>query len=84
MMRPVLITTLVIVASGVVRIYDLVVAMTGGGPGLSSQVPDHLRLRVHVRAPTWRKARRLHHHAARHGAIIVIPWVYREFGSGGG
>jgi glucose/mannose transport system permease protein len=39
MMRPVLITTLVISASGVVRVYDLVVALTAGGPGLFSEVP---------------------------------------------
>lgn len=39
MMRPVLITTLVIAASGVVRVYDLVVALTQGGPGLFSEVP---------------------------------------------
>ena len=39
MMRPVLITTLVIAASGIVRIYDLVVALTQGGPGLFSEMP---------------------------------------------
>jgi glucose/mannose transport system permease protein len=33
MMRPVFITTLVIIASGIVKLYDLVVAQTGGGPG---------------------------------------------------
>jgi glucose/mannose transport system permease protein len=40
MMRAVFITTLVIVASGIIRLYDLVVAMTSGGPGgNASQVP---------------------------------------------
>ena len=34
MMRPVLITTFVIVASGGVRLYDIVVALTDGGPGI--------------------------------------------------
>ena len=38
MMRPVFITSLVLVAAGIVRTYDLVVAMTGGGPGLSVAV----------------------------------------------
>jgi glucose/mannose transport system permease protein len=33
MMRPVFITTLVIIASGIVKLYDLVVAQTSGGPG---------------------------------------------------
>ncbi|TPW33563.1 sugar ABC transporter permease [Martelella alba] len=39
MMRGVFVTTLVIVASGIVRVYDLVVAMTQGGPGFASEVP---------------------------------------------
>src|ERR1044071_8740407 len=39
MMRPVLMTTLVIITSGIVRLYDLVVAQTSRGPGISSEVP---------------------------------------------
>jgi ABC-type sugar transport system permease subunit len=39
MMRPVLVTTFVLSASGIVRIYDLVVALTQGGPGLFSEMP---------------------------------------------
>lgn len=39
MMRGVFVTTLVIVASGIVRVYDLVVAMTKGGPGFASEMP---------------------------------------------
>ncbi|MGO8499576.1 hypothetical protein ACC785_37520, partial [Rhizobium ruizarguesonis] len=39
MMRPVFITTIVIIASCIVKVYDLVVAQTSGGPGISSEVP---------------------------------------------
>ena len=39
MMRPVFITTLVIITSGIIKLYDLIVAQTGGGPGLASEVP---------------------------------------------
>jgi hypothetical protein len=39
MMRPVFVTTLVIIASGIVKVYDLVVAQTSGGPGIASEVP---------------------------------------------
>ena len=35
MMRPVFVTTVVIITSGIVRVYDLVVAQTSGGPGIS-------------------------------------------------
>lgn len=39
MMRPVLVTTIVLIATGIVKLYDLVVAMTNGGPGIASEVP---------------------------------------------
>src|SRR3546814_21003750 len=39
MMRPVFITTLVIIASGIVKVYDLVVAQTSGAPAHASEVP---------------------------------------------
>lgn len=39
MMRPVFATALVLIATGIVKLYDLVVAMTNGGPGISSEVP---------------------------------------------
>src|SRR5690606_10416737 len=39
MMRGVLVTAVVLIGSGIVRLYDLVVALTNGGPGISSEVP---------------------------------------------
>ncbi|MFK7857812.1 MAG: carbohydrate ABC transporter permease [Granulosicoccus sp.] len=39
MMKPVFITSLVLIASSIVKVYDLVVAQTSGGPGISSEVP---------------------------------------------
>jgi len=39
MMRPVFVTALVLIASGIVRVYDLIVAQTNGGPGIASEVP---------------------------------------------
>lgn len=39
MMRGVIVTTLVIVGSGIVRVYDLVIALTQGGPGFASEMP---------------------------------------------
>src|SRR5690606_38043432 len=39
MMRRVLLTAVVLIGSGIVRLYDLVVALTNGGPGISSEVP---------------------------------------------
>ena len=39
MMRPVFVTALVLIAAGIVKVYDLVVAQTSGGPGIASEVP---------------------------------------------
>lgn len=39
MLRPLIVTCLVLIAIAVVKSYDLVVAMTNGGPGFSSDLP---------------------------------------------
>jgi glucose/mannose transport system permease protein len=79
MMRPVFVTALVIVASGIVRIYDLVVAMTGGGPGLSSQFPA-----VYVYEYMFVANLGLGLAASSvmliAVAVIVVPWAFYEFG----
>ena len=80
MMRPVFITTLVIIASGIVKVFDLVVAQTSGGPGISSEVPakyvyDTMFLRQNLgqgfAASTMMLLAVL---------VVVIPWAYLEFG----
>ena len=79
-MRPVFITTLVIIASGIVRVYDLVVAQTGGGPGIASEVPakyvyDFMFLNQNLgqgfAASTMMLITVI---------IIIVPWAYLEFG----
>jgi glucose/mannose transport system permease protein len=81
MMRPVLITTFVIVAAGAFRVYDVVVALTDGGPGISSTVPSQY---VYVNLFSGNIAQGL---AAATvmlviSAVILIPWVYVEFVKG--
>jgi glucose/mannose transport system permease protein len=39
MLRPTLVTAFVLLATAVVKLYDAVVAMTQGGPGIASEVP---------------------------------------------
>lgn len=80
MMRGVMITSLVIVASGIVRLYDLVVALTDGGPGFASEVPakyvyDHMFARANVGQGLAAASMML-----LTVVIIVIPWAYLEFG----
>jgi glucose/mannose transport system permease protein len=80
MMRPVLITTLVIISSGIVRVYDLVVAQTSGGPGISSEVPakyvyDYMFLAQNLgqgfAASTMMLITVI---------IVIVPWAYLQFG----
>lgn len=39
MMKPVFATCVVLISAGIIKLYDLVVALTRGGPGISSEVP---------------------------------------------
>ncbi|MFM2351504.1 MAG: hypothetical protein RIR04_2470 [Pseudomonadota bacterium] len=78
MMKPVMVTTFVLVASGAVRIYDLVVALTDGGPGISSDVPSRYiyqnfsaNLGQSLSASTVLLVSM---------AIVLIPWMRMEFG----
>jgi glucose/mannose transport system permease protein len=80
MMRPVFITTLVIIASGIVRLYDLVVAQTSGGPGGASEVPakyvyDYMFLAQNLGQGFAASTMML-----LSVIIIVVPWAYLEFG----
>ena len=80
MMRPVFITTIVIIASGIVKVYDLVVAQTSGGPGISSEVPakyvyDYMFLAQNLGQGFAASTMML-----VTVAIIIVPWAYLEFG----
>ncbi|HZJ33237.1 MAG TPA: sugar ABC transporter permease [Vicinamibacterales bacterium] len=80
MMRPVFITTLVIIASGIVRVYDLVVAQTSGGPGISSEVPakyvyDYMFLAQNLGQGFAASTMML-----ITVTIVIVPWAYFQFG----
>jgi glucose/mannose transport system permease protein len=80
MMRPVFITTLVIVASGIVRVYDLVVAQTSGGPGTASEVPAKYVYDYMFQAQNLGQGFAASTVMLLTVAIIVVPWAYLEFG----
>jgi glucose/mannose transport system permease protein len=80
MLRPVLMTTLVIIASGIVRVYDLVVAQTSGGPGIASEVPakyvyDYMFLAQNLGQGLAASTMML-----ITVIIVVVPWAYLQFG----
>ncbi|MCC5960763.1 carbohydrate ABC transporter permease [Roseinatronobacter sp. S2] len=79
MMKPVFVTALVLVTSGIVKLYDLVVAMTSGGPGISSEVPakfvyDTLFTRQNLGQGFAASTMML-----VTVAIILIPWAYMQY-----
>ncbi len=80
MMRPVFITVLVIVASGIIKLYDLVVAMTSGGPGNASQVPAMYVYRYMFTAQNLGQGFAASTMMLLSVLIVLIPWAYLEFG----
>jgi len=80
MMRPVFITSLVLIASGIIKLYDLVVAQTGGGPGLSSEVPAKYVIEFMFRAQNLGQGFAASTMMLCSVVIILVPWAYLEFG----
>ena len=80
MMRPVFITTLVIIASGIVRLYDLIVAQTSGGPGIASEVPAKYVYDYMFQGQNLGQGFAASTMMLLAVLIVVIPWAYLEFG----
>ncbi len=80
MMRPVFITTLVLVVTGIVKIYDLIVAQTGGGPGISTEVPAKYVYDSMFRANNLGQGFAASTMMLLTVALVVIPWAILEFG----
>lgn len=79
LLGPMIITAVVLLATGVVKLYDLAVAMTHGGPGIASEVPakfvmDHFFERNNIGLAT----------AAATAMLVVVasvlaPWIYARY-----
>ena len=80
MMRPVFITTLVIIASGIVRLYDLVVAQTSGGPGIASEVPAKYVYDAMFLSQNLGQGFAGSTMMFLAVLIVLIPWAFMEFG----
>ena len=78
MLTPMLVTAAVLLAVAVAKLYDLVIAMTKGGPGISSEVPakfimDNFFERSNVGLGSAAATVLLVTVVA-----IVAPWIYAE------
>lgn len=79
MMRPTIITCVVLMSLSIVKVYDLVVALTGGGPGLATDVPakfimDFLFERTNIGLAAAACTTLL-----VFVLLIFVPWYYFEF-----
>lgn len=79
MMRPVFVTALVLIAAGIIKLYDLVVAQTSGGPGLASQVPAMYVYDYMFKAQNLGQGFAASTMMLLSVVIILIPYVYLQF-----
>ena len=80
MMRPIFITTLVIIAAGIIKVYDLVVAQTSGGPGISSEVPAKYVYDYMFSAQNLGQGFAASTMMLVSVLIVLIPFAYLQFG----
>ncbi|SKA71328.1 glucose/mannose transport system permease protein [Thiothrix eikelboomii] len=80
MMKPVFITALVLIASGIVKVYDLVVAQTSGGPGIASEVPAKYVYDKMFQAQNLGQGFAASTMMLLSVVVILIPWAYLQFG----
>jgi glucose/mannose transport system permease protein len=80
MMRPVFITTIVLISSGILRVYDLVIAQTSGGPGTASQVPAIYVYKYMFQGQNLAQGFAASTMMLVAVLVILIPWAYLEFG----
>ncbi|WP_316858700.1 sugar ABC transporter permease [uncultured Cohaesibacter sp.] len=81
MMRAVFVTALVLITSGIIKVYDLIVAQTGGGPGLSTEMPAKYVYDYMFRAQNLGQAFAGSTMMLLAVLIIVVPWAMMEFRS---
>ena len=80
LLRPVFFTTLVIVTAGIVKVYDLIVAQTSGGPGISTEVPAKYVYDAMFTAQNLGQGFAASTMMLLTVVIVVIPWAILEFG----
>ncbi len=80
MMRPVFVTALVIIASGIIKVYDLVVAQTSGGPGIATEVPAKYVIEKMFQSQNLGQGFAASTMMLLSVLVVLIPWAYLEFG----
>ena len=80
MMRPIFVTAIVLVATGIIKVFDLIVAQTDGGPGLSTEVPAKYVYDMMFSSQNLGQGFAASTTMLIFVLIIIIPWSIYEFG----
>ncbi|MCF4098135.1 carbohydrate ABC transporter permease [Maritalea mediterranea] len=80
MMRPTFVTALVLISAGIIKVYDLVVAQTNGGPGIASEVPAKYVYDSMFRSQNLGQGFAASTMMLLSVLVVLIPWAYLEFG----
>ena len=80
MMRPIFVTAVVLVATGIIKIFDLIVAQTDGGPGLSTEVPAKYVYDMMFSSQNLGQGFAASTTMLLVVLVIIVPWSFYEFG----
>ncbi len=80
MMRPVFVTAFVLMGTGVVKAYDLIVAQTNGGPGNASDVPAKYVYDMMFHFTNIGQGLAASTIMLITVLVVLIPWAMMEFG----
>ena len=73
-------TAVVLVATGIIKIFDLIVAQTDGGPGLSTEVPAKYVYDMMFSSQNLGQGVAASTTMLLVVLVIIIPWSFYEFG----
>lgn len=79
MMRGAIITALVLVATSIIKVFDLIVAQTQGGPGLATEVPAKYVMDMMFRNQNLGQGFAASTMMLLFVMIILVPWTLYEF-----
>ncbi len=79
MMRGAIITALVLVATSIIKVFDLIVAQTQGGPGLATEVPAKYVMDMMFRNQNLGQGFAASTMMLMFVMIILVPWTLYEF-----
>ena len=80
MMCPIFVTAIVLVATSIIKVFDLIVAQTDGGPGLSTEVPAKYVYDMMFSSQNLGQGFAASTTMLIFVLIIIIPWSIYEFG----